>query len=198
MTRLTLKQFSVLNLKPFNLNVNDEIVCLSGASGAGKSLLLRAIADLDEHKGEASLDNIACYDTSPVLWRQKVGLLPAESAWWMDKVGDHFSNPSHEHFAQLGLSLESLNWDVTRCSTGEKQRLAILRLLMQQPKALLLDEATASLDSENILKVESLIKSYSETNRVPVLWVSHDQEQIKRIARRKLILDKTELKEVSV
>lgn len=89
MAFLRLEEFQVYALKPISIKVKDEFVCLSGPSGAGKSLLLRAIADLITHQGEAYLDEQKCSETSPVQWRKWVGFLPAESAWWMDKVGDH-------------------------------------------------------------------------------------------------------------
>lgn len=196
MTILQLNNFKVLKLKPFNLKLEGVLMCLSGASGEGKSLLLRAIADLIVHEGEAYLNEKKCSETNPVLWRKWVGFLPAESAWWMDKVGDHFSEESHEYFERLNLPIECLNWEISRCSTGEKQRLAIVRLLMQQPKVLLLDEPTASLDAESVIRVETVIKNYVKKFHVPIIWVSHDQQQIKRLADREFKIENNEIKEV--
>ena len=205
MTSLSLNEFEVALLKPFSMKINNEIVCLSGASGTGKSLLLRAIADLIMHKGEAFLDEIKCSTTNPVLWRKWVGLLPAESSWWFDKVGEHFieladkknKTETINHLERLGLPAECLSWDVSRCSTGEKQRLALARLLERKPNVLLLDEATASLDQESISSVESLIKDYVHEYKVPVIWVSHDPLQINRIANRSFQIKDNELRELT-
>ena len=196
MTILRLHEFQVLTLKPLNIEVNNEIVCLSGASGAGKSLFLRAVADLIVHKGNAYLDDQKCSESNPVQWRKWVGFLPAESSWWMDKVGDHFSKKNNPYLSSLNLPAECLDWDVSRCSTGEKQRLAIARLLVQQPKVLLLDEPTASLDPDNVALVESLIKSYANEFHVPVFWVSHDVLQIKRLSQREFKINNNEISEV--
>lgn len=197
MTTLRLHDFQMLSLKPLNMKVNDEIICLSGPSGAGKSLLLRAIADLIVHKGEAYLDEKKCSKTHPVLWRKWVGYLPAESAWWMDKVGDHFAEKENQFLEILNLPGDCFSWDVSRCSTGEKQRLAIARLLALKPKVLLLDEPTASLDPDSVSAVESLIKNYANEFHVPVIWVSHDTLQIKRLKQREFKIMDNEIKEVT-
>ena len=197
MTILHVSDFKIQELQPVSFTINNELVCLSGPSGTGKSLLLRALADLIVHQGEAYLDDKKCSDSNPVEWRQWVGLLPAESAWWMDKVGDHFKQKSHDYLTDLNLPLESLEWDVSRCSTGEKQRLAIVRLLEQHPKVLLLDEPTASLDADSVNHVESLIQKYSNKFNVPVIWVSHDNQQIKRLAKRAFKIENNKIKEVT-
>jgi UDP-glucose/iron transport system ATP-binding protein len=196
MSILQLEEFQVLTLKPLNIKVKNEFVCLSGASGAGKSLLLRAIADLIIHKGEAYLDNDKCSDIHPVQWRKWVGYLPAESAWWMDKVGDHFNKENNPYISLLNLPANCFSWDIARCSSGEKQRLAIARLLAQNPKVLLLDEPTASLDSVSVAAVESLIKDYTKKFHVPVIWVSHDNLQIKRLKDREFKIINNEIQEV--
>lgn len=197
MTILRLSEFKVQSLSPLDLKVNAETVCLSGPSGSGKSLLLRAVTDLIVHEGEAYLDEKKCSDINPVQWRKWVGFLPAESAWWMDTVGDHFNQQSHEYLTVLNLPVESYNWEISRCSTGEKQRLAIVRLLEQQPKVLLLDEPTASLDADSVNRVESVIKKYAKDFNVPVIWVSHDERQIKRISDREFKIENNEIKEVT-
>ncbi|MDF1615570.1 ABC transporter ATP-binding protein [Desulfurivibrio dismutans] len=175
-----------------------EIVCLSGPSGSGKSLLLRAVADLIPHRGRISFNGEECAAMPAHLWRRRVGLLPAESQWWATTVGEHFPRPVQAELAALGFGPEVMGWQVTRCSTGERQRLAILRLLALAPAALLLDEPTASLDQESIGRVEGLIDRYRKQHRAPVLWVSHDPAQMARVADRRLQINGTGVEEVSV
>lgn len=196
MAILQVHELQIGRLKPLNVEVNSELISLSGASGTGKSLLLRSIADLIEHKGEVYLDSQKCSEIPPVQWRKWVGFLPAESAWWMDKVGDHFSKENNSLLSSLNLPSDCLTWDIARCSTGEKQRLAIARLLEHEPKVLLLDEPTASLDSESVIAVETLIKNYAKEFDAPIIWVSHDPQQIKRIASREFEIKNNEVKEV--
>lgn len=196
MSDLRVKNLSLRHLGPFDLSIAaGECLILSGPSGTGKSLLLRAIADLIPHVGDISLGEQKCMQTRPEVWRHDVGLLPAESQWWLDVIGEHFKQFDKELFSALGFDESVMQWEVSRCSTGERQRLALIRLLQQQPKALLLDEPTASVDSDNTLRMEKIIKEYQQQHQVPVLWVSHQQDQIKRIADRHVVLNNNQLEE---
>ena len=170
---------------PVSFSLDEgECMGLSGASGSGKTLLLRAIADLDPHSGEVSLDGVECRSMRGHVWRRYVGMLPAESQWWWPTVGEHFSQIDTELLGSLGFERTVLAWAVTRLSSGERQRLALLRLLAQQPRVLLLDEASANLDNSNVQRVEKLIADYRIERNACVVWVSHDMEQIARIGGR--------------
>lgn len=172
---------------PFDLSLRAaECIGLSGPSGSGKTRLLRCIADLDVHRGRVWLDGVACEDVPPPSWRRRVALLPAESAWWNDEVGAHFAgDPGPERLESLGFTEQVLRWRVDRLSSGEKQRLAVLRVLSIQPRVLLLDEPTANLDEENIGRVEALIQAYLRDANAAAIWVSHDQGQLQRVAGRR-------------
>ncbi len=129
------------------------------------------------------------------MWRHQVGMLPAESQWWHDTVGAHFSTTHLDHFTALEFDADVLHWSVS-LSTGERQRLALLRLLANRCKALLLDEPTASLDAENVRRVERLIAAYRSETGAAVLWVSHDSEQERRVADRRTRLSEGQLLKV--
>jgi ABC-type iron transport system FetAB ATPase subunit len=159
-----------------------ECVCISGPSGAGKSQLLRAIADLDPHAGEVRLAGTPVNSVAPPEWRRQVGLLPPESCWWLPRVSDHFN--TRVPLAEVGLGESILEQPVARLSSGEKQRLALLRLLANQPRVLLLDEPTANLDPENTRRVEAVIAAYRAARGAAVIWVSHDREQAARVCDR--------------
>ena len=194
---ITLQDISVNDLAAINFSVHaGECVCISGPSGSGKSLLLRALADLIPHQGEVYFQGSACSAMPATEWRKQVGLLPAESFWWHEHVGDHFTQDCDDDLQHLGFDKQVYDWSVMRCSTGERQRLALLRLLCRQPKVLLLDEPTASLDERNVQAVEALIKKYQATGGT-VIWVSHDTNQIQRIADRHYRITGNQLQEVS-
>ena len=187
MPKLTVEDLLFLDRGPYNFCVQPgEILCLSGVSGAGKSLLLRAIADLDPQTGNIFLGEKECKEFEPSVWRKKVGYLAAESQWWFNQVGEHFPETESTEvvLTRAGFEKQVLEWDIHRLSTGEKQRLALARLMMNEPEVLLLDEPTASLDAENISRVEDWLRTYAVDNKVPVVWVSHDLIQIGRVANR--------------
>lgn len=163
-----------------------EVVCLSGPSGSGKTRLLRAIADLDPHDGAIRLGSLDQTTTPAHEWRRAVALVPAESQWWSDRVGEHFERRMDEALEALGFPPEVVDWEVSRLSSGEKQRLALVRALSVRPRALLLDEPTANLDGENTERVERWLKAIITEHGLPVLWVAHDPGQIERMARRHL------------
>jgi len=177
---------------------SGECVAVSGASGTGKSLLLRAIADLDMHSGEIRLDDISCQDINAQNWRKRVGLLVAESAWWQETVAEHMPAIEESNMHALGFDTNVADWSISRLSTGEKQRLALLRLLANEPEFLLLDEPTANLDPESVAKVEALLLRYCRETPAGIIWVSHDPSQIKRIADRHFSLSSKGLEEVSL
>ncbi len=179
-----------VGLPPVSLSLSVcELVCLSGPSGAGKTLLLRALADLDLNEGQVSLDGVSREQLTPMAWRRQVGYLPAESRWWGATVGEHFERVETEQLRQLGFDAAVCDWRVERLSSGERQRLALARLLANRPRVLLLDEPTANLDPVNIRTVEQLVEAYLVEQQAACLWVTHAQEQIARIADRVLRLD---------
>ncbi len=184
---------------PYSLHIAPgECVSLRGDSGSGKSLLLRAIADLAPHTGQVLLDSTPSTQIAAPQWRKQVALLPAESHWWKDEVGAHFAGEECRWFDVLGFSAETMRWQISRLSSGEKQRLALARVLMNKPQVLLLDEPTASLDADNVIVVEKLIDEYRRDTGAAVLWVSHDAQQAARVGSRHLQLTTEGVREYSV
>ncbi|HDS16130.1 MAG TPA: ATP-binding cassette domain-containing protein [Proteobacteria bacterium] len=198
MPRLLVTGLSYAHLGPFDFYLAaGKTVFLTGPSGGGKSLLLRALADLDPWSGEILLDGRPCAGFTAPEWRRRVALLPAESQWWHDRVGEHFQVcPSADQLAALGFAAGVETWAVNRLSSGEKQRLAMLRLLRHRPAVLLLDEPSANLDRENRERLEKFIGDYQHRQGAAILWVTHDQEQPHRVVGRVYHLENGFLQEV--
>lgn len=173
-----------------------HILALSGPSGSGKSRLLRALADLDPHDGSVALGELTQTGVTGHRWRQAVMMVPADSQWWADTVGEHFPDGAAIDPTALGFGPEVMDWQVSRLSSGEKQRLALLRAVAHQPRALLLDEPTANLDPDTTTRVETWLTELTRRHGWPVLWVAHDPAQIRRVADAHLRIAGTQLEAV--
>lgn len=185
MSSFRVRQLQYLHCGPMDLQIEaGEIIGLYGASGSGKSRLLRALADLDEHQGEVLLNDIAQQSISAPQWRSKVGLLSAETFWWLDDVAAHFQQFDQQQAIQLGLPDDVGDWPVSRLSSGENQRLGLMRLLENRPEVLLLDEPTANLDPQSTEAFETFVVDYVQQQSACGIWVSHDPQQLKRTAQR--------------
>jgi len=190
MDGLSLVNLSFLGNGPYELTIQSgECVGLTGKSGVGKTQLLRAVADVIAHGGDCLLDGTSCQLMPPPEWRKIVAMVPAESFWWCDSVGAHFDlQDEHENpidlLEKLDFSSDVMNWQISRLSTGERQRLALVRSLITRPKVLLLDEPTASLDIKMVYVVEEILAERSSRYNTACIWVSHDLEQLSRVAER--------------
>jgi ABC-type iron transport system FetAB ATPase subunit len=163
-----------------------KCLAITGPSGAGKSLLLRMIADLDLHEGEAWLDGRRRSAMKGPEWRSQVVYCAPESGWWHAVVGAHFG--SHYPLtlaAQLGLTPGIFEQEVRLCSTGERQRLALLRSLSRKPPVLLLDEPTGPLDPESVARVEAVLLEHLARGAAIVI-VTHDPAQAARLGGEQL------------
>ncbi len=159
-----------------------QVLCLHGPSGSGKTLLLRAIADLDPNQGRVRLGELIRDELPAPLWRRRIIYVPPEAHWWAETVRPHAARWPEDALDALGFAPEVLDWSVRRLSTGERQRLAVLRALARDPQALLLDEPTANLDPDNSARVERLLLDFARRQQAPLLWVSHDPAQRARVA----------------
>jgi ABC-type iron transport system FetAB ATPase subunit len=165
---------------------SGEIALIAGASGSGKSRLLRAVADLDAHSGDVWLQGRHYLSVKPCDWRRQVGFLPTESHWWRKDPAGHFrAPPENDALQRLKLDPGVMKRPVGQLSTGERQRLALLRLLENAPRVLLLDEPTGSLDGDSAARVEAEVKRYLKANHAAAIWVSHDEAQGRRLATRR-------------
>ncbi len=193
--KLVVNNLQILMLEPWSFELRaGECIYLSGPSGSGKTRLLRALADLDPHQGDMQLDGVSYLGMPAHSWRKKVAFLPAESQWWSADVGGHFSDYNKTLLHELGFTEQVMGWEVARLSSGEKQRLALLRALAQSPEILLLDEPTANLDSKCATVIEQAVEHYRRDSGIAVIWVSHDISQIKRLTRHGWVIADQQLK----
>lgn len=182
---LSVSGLRVPGLPPIGFAVRrGEVLGISGPSGSGKTRLLRALADLDPTPGQISLDGAARDSLPAPEWRRRLGLLPAEPRYWAGTVAAHFpAPPESAAFLSLGLDPALRDADPATLSTGEKARIALLRLLARKPDALLLDEPGANLDRANRERLLSRVREFREGRQGQpgglVLWASHAEEELR-------------------
>lgn len=150
-----------------------QLFALVGPSGAGKTTLTSLVSRLyDPTSGEVLLDGVDVRDLQMQSLHNRIGVVTQEAHLFHDSIAANLRYAKPEATdeellhacaeAQLGDLISSLpNGLATevgdrgyRLSGGEKQRLAIARLLLKAPDVVVLDEATAHLDSENELAVQ--------------------------------------------
>ncbi len=194
---LRVEHLRIGDLSPLTFKVADgECLAIEGPSGSGKTRILRAIADLDPSQGLIFLDGAERNEMPASEWRHRVRYCAAEPSWWTETAQGAFAATENAEsgrlqplLAALGLAGNLLNRPLSIVSTGERQRLALARALMDDPKVLLLDEPTAALDPQATALVEELIKHQLLSGR-GVILASHNRAQIERLAHVRLLLPK--------
>ncbi len=166
-----------------------ECLAVEGPSGSGKTRLLRAIADLDAAQGYVYLEGVERRELPGPEWRRRVRYASAEPAWWGAIAREHFpvSAKLDRLLSALALEPAILDRPIAELSTGERQRLGLIRAMADEPRVLLLDEPTSALDAQAAALAEELIKFQMLAGRIVIL-VSHDPAQIARLAHARLLL----------
>jgi len=175
---------------PFTFTVAaGECLAITGASGSGKTVLLRMIADLDPHEGGVTFDGVDRASLPAPAWRRLAALVPARSGWWADTIAEHFPREREAAWRAIAAGLlipdALFGRSIEEASTGERQRLALVRALIAEPRLLLLDEPTASLDPVSTKAVESAIAQRLAAGTT-VIWVTHDAAQAERVGDTRL------------
>lgn len=188
----------------FTVQMGDRLAIV-GASGTGKTLLLRAIAGLDPiQAGTITFAGKSLATWAMPAYRARViylhqrPVLPEGTVEQM--LRQVYTFASHRHMSydrdrlltylnSLGRTEEFLNQATRSLSGGESQIAAFLRALQLSPDILLLDEPTASLDLEATHQLEALIAHWHQENpQRAYLWTSHSPEQIQRVTDRAIAL----------
>lgn len=179
-------------LKNINFSVNEgQIVTVTGPSGGGKSTLLKLIGLLNSPtSGTIQYQGKNVFEYEPTEYRKKVSYFFQNAILFDDTVRDNLAFPAKirgvefdegraiEGLKIVQLSSTDLDKPIQELSGGEKQRVALIRNLMYPPKVLLMDEVTSSLDKENRAIVVSYIRRLNKEEKITVLWITHNQDEI--------------------
>lgn len=180
-------------LPPLSFDVRPgECLGIEGASGAGKTRILRAIADLDATSGRVHFEGALKDELPAPEWRRLIRFVPAEPGWWApDALGHTPPGTAGQKYrrllADLDIGPDLFARPIEALSTGERRRIALALALADDPRCLLLDEPTAGLDPARASIVHELIRYQLLGGRVVVL-ASHDQGELGRLADQRLQL----------
>ena len=178
-------------LKDINLQIEEgSIVTIKGPSGSGKSTLLSIIGTLDNaDSGEFSINGKKIEDELNIdkLRNKNIGFvfqfhnliaeltieenvcLPKMIA--KEKIDKNQINELFEYF-DLKYRMKSFPNDL---SGGEKQRVAVMRAIINNPSIIIADEPTGNLDKENVLKMISLFQKLNTEKKLTIIIATHDE-----------------------
>lgn len=174
------------------------VTCLVGPSGSGKSTMLRLCNRLEvptsgvvRFRGE-DIDRL-----DPLAHRRQVGMVFQRPTPFPGTVRDNLlvalpGAPDDVLAAALeraALPATFLDRIADELSGGEAQRVCLARTLVTGPQVLLMDEPTSALDPEATKLLERRAQHVAREEGMPVVWVSHDLEQVDRIADARFLVD---------
>ncbi len=183
-----------------------EVLGLVGPSGAGKTTVLRAIAGLCRTRaGRVCVDGAVWFDSETKVFlpphNRRVGLVFQEHALFphlsaADNVAGaltHHPRAERRGLAMALLSRVHLDGLESRkpaeLSGGQRQRVAIARALARDPQVLLLDEPFSAVDRRTRVHLQAEIVALRRDLAIPMLLVTHDVDEVARLADRLCILD---------
>ncbi len=198
-------------LKGIDFNIDSPgIVAIIGPSGTGKSTLLRCINRLiDPTEGQIIFNDAdVCQASGKQLrnLRRHVGMVFQEynlverltvienvlsgrlgymTSWqaWRRNYSQADINTAFELLETVGL-IDHANKRADSLSGGQRQRVGIARAVMQDPKILLADEPTSSLDPKTAVEIMELLERFSTEKNIPALVNMHDVRLAQRFAKR--------------
>ena len=186
----------ILNIKKVKLNKN-MITAILGSSGGGKTTFLKLLNNMitaDQGKITYKDQDIESYD--PVALRREVVMLPQDPEIFRGSIRDNFKitekiadnviseNLNYEELLSQVSLTQNLADDAQKLSGGEKQRLALARVMLLEPEVLLLDEPSSSLDKITEEKIIKMVVDYVRENDRTLIMVTHSPDIAEKFADR--------------
>lgn len=180
-------------LNDINLSVKPKTFTLiSGPSGGGKTTLLRLLNGLDNPtSGNILYKGTSILNGNITHFRQEVGMVFQNPTVFMGSVRENLLlrqrwdksfSPNDDEISkslkEVGLTKDQLELDARSLSGGEKQRLALARVLLNKPTTLLLDEPTANLDEKLGKQILKQVSGLKDELGLTIVLVSHQANSI--------------------
>ena len=193
-----------------NLDIEDkEFLVLVGASGCGKSTILRMIAGLEEisggelYIGDKKVNNVHPKDRDIAFVFQSYALYPHMTVYEniafglkMRKVKKAEIDRKVKEAAKILDLEELLDRKPKQLSGGQRQRVALGRAIVRNPKVFLMDEPLSNLDAKLRVQMRAEIKKLHEKLQTTFIYVTHDQTEALTMGDRIVVLDKGVIQQV--
>jgi zinc transport system ATP-binding protein len=201
-SRASFSSNNVLDNISFSVNEGD-LLGVIGPNGAGKTTLFSCMLGLlKDYQGEIRIFDHDIKKNSHRL--QNIGYIPQQKSidqGFPATVQEIISlgtvgkkNTSKEKVASALNMVDLSGQNHTRIgelSGGQQQRVLIAKALVNEPKLLILDEPTTSVDVETQNKFYTMVKTLNQKNNITIIWASHDLDAVNRIANKVMCLNRT-------
>lgn len=185
----------------------DETIALLGASGCGKSLTLKCIAGIEKpDRGKIIVDGVTLFDSDQKinltpkerrtgLLFQNYALFPNMTVLQNIRAGARREKDKRKRLEMIGSVMERFGLTEYadryphQLSGGQQQRVALARILVSNPRILLLDEPFSALDSHLRFKLEREVRQVIRQFGRTVILVSHDRDEVFRMSDQIAVMD---------
>ena len=207
---LTLDNLNIINDITFSLN-KKEVISIVGPSGSGKSSILRIIAGLTKPtEGYVYFSNKLISSNKDIVptGQRNIALMFQEDVLFphltvFKNIAFGIERTPHKEKEKLVLHylkefglLEKKNYFPNSLSGGEKQRVALARVLITKPKALLMDEPFSNLDSNLRKEICNYTLETLKKNNIPVIFVTHDIEEAMSVSDRIIVMKRGKILQI--
>lgn len=207
---INLKYKDILEIDHLEIN-KGEITCIVGRSGGGKSTFLKLLNNMiSSDKGHIKFKGKNLEEYNPIKLRREILMLPQNPVLFSGTIRDNFSitlqyndleleddKKYNELLKKVGLYNQDLDTSAEKLSGGEKQRLALARILLLDPDILLLDEPSSALDDETEKLIIEMVVSFINDKNGTLVMVTHSKKIAQRYADRIITINEGSLDKVN-
>lgn len=194
-------------LKIDQLEIKENLItAVLGSSGGGKTTFLKLLNNMltaDQGIITYKGNDIESYD--PVQLRREVVMLPQDPKIFKGSIKDNFKitekitdkasskNLNYKKLLEKVSLTQNLDDQAEKLSGGEKQRLALARVMLLEPEVLLLDEPSSSLDKKTEEKIIKMVVDYVRKNDRTLIMVTHSPDIAEKFADRIINIEAGEI-----